>query len=287
MSGLPTVRPATEADLAAIADVVVATGQHDEWAGTNPGYVRHRLAHGRVVVAELSGAVAGFGAVQTIGTGPDAVTMLCDLYVDPAAHGRGCGRAMLTELWGRAGRRMTFSSLHARAVPLYTSFGLDAWWPLLYLHGRTDRLPVINEGAVASVTPVVAARYELGWTGTDRVADLQAWAERPGGEPVLVRRDEDVIAAGVVMNSGPDRGIVHLATAAAADDGTAAAAVLLTLAELEGPAAEVAHVCLPAPHPVVRALLAGGWQFDEFDLFMATEPDLLDARRAVPSPGQA
>ena len=54
---------------------------------------------GRVVVAELDAAVAGFGAVQQIGAGPDAVSMLCDLFVDPGAHGRGCGRAMLADLW--------------------------------------------------------------------------------------------------------------------------------------------------------------------------------------------
>ena len=35
---------------------------------------------------------------------------------------------------------MTFSSLHANAVPLYTSFGVDAWWPLLYLRGDVRRL---------------------------------------------------------------------------------------------------------------------------------------------------
>ena len=60
-----------------------------------------------------------------------------------------------------------------------------------------------------------------------------------------------------------------------------------TLAHLEGPESEMAHVCLPAPHPAVRALLAAGWHFDEFDLFMATEPGLVDARRAVPSPALA
>jgi hypothetical protein len=49
----------------------------------------------------------------------------------------------------------------------------------------------------------------------------------------------------------------------------------------------MAHVCLPAPHPAVRALLAAGWRFDEFDLFMATEAGRLDARRAVPSPALA
>jgi GNAT superfamily N-acetyltransferase len=281
------VRPATEADFAAIAAVTIATGQHDEWAGANPAYLRHLLDQGKVVVAELVGKVAAFGAVREIGTGADAVSMLCDLFVDPAAQGSGCGRAMLTDLWARAGRRMTFSSLHANAIPLYTSFGLDAWWPLLYLHGATAALPIINEWAVESVTAGPVARYERSWTGADRLADHQAWAARPGGESVLVSRDSEVLAAGTVINSGPDRGIVHLALSPATDDGTAAAAVLLTLAQLEGPEHEEARVCLPAPHPAVRALLAAGWRFDEFDLFMATEPGLLDPRRAVPSPGEA
>src|SRR5262249_48161225 len=108
------------------------TGQaDDQWGGTNPAYVRHLMTVGRVVVAELAGSVVGFGAAEQIGVGPAAVTMLCDLFVDPVVHGRGVGRAMLADLWAQAGRRMTFSSLHARAIPLYTSFGLDAWWPLL------------------------------------------------------------------------------------------------------------------------------------------------------------
>jgi len=281
------VRPAAEDDIAAIAALAVATGQHDDWSGSNPAYIGHLLSHGRVVVAELAGRVAAFGAVRPIGTGDDAVSMLCDLFVDPAAQGTGCGRAILTDLWAEARRKMTFSSLHANAVPLYTSFGLDAWWPLLYLHGDTAALPIINEWAVESVTPGTVARYELSWTGESRLADHQAWAARPGAESVLVSQSAEVIAAGTVINSGPDRGIVHLAVSPASDDGTAAAAVLLTLAQLEGPENEEAHVCLPAPHPAVRALLAAGWRFDEFDLFMATEPGLLDPRRAVPSPALA
>ncbi len=281
------VRAATEADLAAIAAVTTATGQHDEWAGTNPAYVRHLMEHGRVVVAELGGQVAGFGAVQMIGPGPDPVSMLCDLFVDPAAHGRGCGRAMLADLWSDARNKMTFSSLHAHAVPLYTSFGLDAWWPLLYLHGDTSRLPIVNEWTVRSVTAEAVARYERDWTGTARAAEHQAWAARPGAECILVSRADEVIAAGEVIDSAPDRGVVHLAMSPAVDDGAAAGIVLRALAQLEGPAAQAAHVCLPAPHPAVRALLAAGWQFDEFDLFMATSPDLLNPRRAVPSAGQA
>lgn len=241
---------------------------------------------GRVVVAELAGSVVGFGATEHIGAGPDAVTMLCDLFVDPAAHGLGLGRAVLTDLWAGAGRRMTFSSLHAHAIPLYTNFGLDAWWPLLYLHGPTARLPVINEWTVESAAPGVAARYEARWTGADRLADLQEWASGPGGEAVLVSRPDEVIAAGAVITTGPERGIVHLAISPAADDGSAAGVVLLTLAELDAHGT-TASACLPAPHPAVRALLAAGWRFDEFDLFMATEPALIDPRRAVPSPAQA
>jgi len=278
------VRSAGPADVAAIARIATATGQHDEWSGGNPAYVGHLLAHGRVVVAELGGDVVGFGAVQEIGTPP--VTMLCDLFVDPAAHGRGCGRAMLTDLWAGASRKMTFSSLHANAVPLYTSFGLDAWWPLLYLHGDATRL---QTGAGCTVEPATAeqvSRCELDWTGADRTADYQAWAARPGGGSIVVRRGGDAIAAGAVMTHGPDRGLAHLAISPSVDDEVAANAVLLTLGRLPGPEA-TACVCLPAPHPAVRALLAAGWRFDEFDLFMASDPDVFDPRRAVPSPGQA
>jgi GNAT superfamily N-acetyltransferase len=282
-----SVRPAIESDLAAIAAIAVSTGQHDEEGGGNPAYVRHLMEHGRVVVAELGGKVTGFGAVRQIDTGLAAVSMLCDLFVDPVAHGRGFGRAMLTDLWAGTQPRMTFSSLHANAIPLYTSFGLDASWPLLYLHGETPRLPIVGEWAVEPVTAGPVARYELAWTGADRLADHRFWAERPGGQCLLVSREAEIIAAGTVISSGPDRGIVHLALSPAVDDGTAAAAVLRTLAGLPGPEHELAHVCLPAPHPAVRALLAAGWQFDEFDLFMATEPGVLDPRRAVPSPALA
>ncbi len=291
------VRAATESDLHAIAAIAVATGQHEEWAATNPAYIRHLMRHGRVAVAELGGKVVGFGAVQRLGTEPGAVAMLCDLFVDPAAHGKGCGRALLTTLWADAQRRMTFSSLHSNAVPLYTSFGLDAWWPLLYLHGEPDRLPAQDGWAVDQASPDEVAQLELGWSGVDRTADHHAWAARPGGAPLIVSSGNEVFAVGTLIATGPERGIEHVVLSPAADDVTAAAAVITALANLDALAgsaarqqlrfAAPAHVCLPAPHPAVRPLLAAGWRFDEFDLFMATEPGLLDPRRAVPSPGQA
>jgi GNAT superfamily N-acetyltransferase len=301
------VREAAEPDSGAIAAVAIATGQHDEWSAANPAYIGHLMHCGRVVVAELGGKVAGFGAVQRLGTGLDAVTMLCDLFVDPTAHGKGCGRAMLTALWADASRRMTFSSLHSHAMPLYTSFGLDAWWPLLYLHGQPDRLSGADGWTVERAGADDVAQLECGWTGVDRTADYGAWGARPGGSAVIASVRGEALAVGTVIATGPARGIEHMAVSPAADDTTAGAAVLAVLGWLdptesgapqggaaeggaaEGGAAEggAAHVCLPAPHPAVRPLLAGGWIFNEFDLFMATEPALLDPRRAVPSPGQA
>jgi hypothetical protein len=59
--------------------------------------------------------------------------------------------------------------------------------------------------------------------------------------------------------------------------------VLASLAPEDGQAL----VCLPAPHPAVRLLLGAGWRIEEHDLFMATNPALIDPRRAVPSPALA
>jgi len=281
-----TVRDATHEDLARIAEITVATGQDEEWAGSNPDYVRHLMRHGQVVVAEGAGEVAGFGAVLVIGTGPSAISMLCDLFVDPSMHGRGWGRAMLAELWRDQPRRMTFSSLHANAVPLYTSFGLDAWWPLLYLYGGAGSVAMPDGWSVEQVTPDEAGQAEQAWTGTDRTEDHRAWSRRPNGVSATASYAGELMAVGTFGGQVQDFGITHLAISPAADDEAAASAVLAAIAGVVPPG-DLARVTLPAPHPAVRSLLPAGWRFDEFDLFMATDPSLLDPRRAVPSPGQA
>ena len=206
-----TIRDAAAADTEAIARIALATGQDEEWSGSDPAYVRHLLAHGRLVVAEHGGAVAGFGATHRIGAGPSAITMLCDLFVDPGRHGLGLGRAMLDVLWHDGTPRMTFSSLHAHALPLYARYGLDAWWPLLYLSGDVTALHAPAGWAVAPASPGQVAGLERQWTGIDRTADHEAWAARPGGQPVLAERDGRAAAAGSVGGAGAEFGIIHLA----------------------------------------------------------------------------
>jgi hypothetical protein len=236
-----------------------------------------------VVVGISGGSVVGFGATRAIGRGPGAVSMLCDLFVDPRLHGSGCGRAMLAELWPGRGRRMTFSSLHGHALPLYTSFGLDAWWPLLYLRGRVDAVPAPDGWKAEPATPAEVAALELAWTGVDRSADHFAWSRRPGGVGLLARRGGQVMASGTAGGADGEYGATHLALAPSADPADAVLALLAALQPKDGQAA----VCLPGPHPAVRALLAAGWRVAEFDLYMASVPGLLDPTRAVPSPALA
>ena len=285
------MRAATEDDLAAIAAVAEVTGQVEEWSGSDPAYVRHLLAHGKVLVAEqraagAQGTVTGFGATRRIGDGPAAVTMLCDLFVDPGAHGRGTGQALLAALWEPGTPRITFSSLHAHALPLYTRAGLDAWWPLLYLGGDVGSLPRAPGWTVATTSPEEVAALEAQWTGIDRSADHRAWAARPGGRPVTARHGGAVLAAGTVAGEDAEYGITHLALSPAGGDGEAVEAVTAVLAS-QNPPDGSARVYLPAPHPAVRPVLAAGWHVDAMDMFMATDPGLLDPRRAVPSPAFA
>jgi GNAT superfamily N-acetyltransferase len=280
------IRAATAADAPAIGQVAVATGQDEEWSGSDPAYVAWLLANGRLLVAVRDGALAGFGATRRIGAGPAAVSMLCDLFVHPDAHGLGIGQAVLAELWRDEPRRMTFSSLHPHALPLYTRFGVDAWWPLLYLAGPVAALRAPDGWSVSVSGPAEVAAAELGWTGVDRAADHRAWAARPHGFLASVLRDGALVAAGTAAGDGDEFGIVHLAIAPGVTDDSARDAVLTLLASLDAPDGR-AMVCLPAPHPAVRPLLGAGWRVRDKDLYMASEPDLLDARRAVPSPSAA
>ena len=147
--------------------------------------------------------------------------------------------------------------------------------------------PVGARRAPAVVVAPAAAEVAAGaWTGVDRASDHRAWAARPHGRSALVRRGGAVLAAGTVAGLGGEYGIVHLAMAPGVSDAGAAGAVLALLASLDPPEGR-AQVFLPAPHPAVRPLLQAGWRVTDKDLYMASEPGLLDPRRAVPSPSAA
>jgi GNAT superfamily N-acetyltransferase len=257
------VRAARAGDDPGIAGVARGNGQPDPRSGGAGGYVAHLRGRGTLLVAELDGAVVGYGA--TVGVG--AASMLTDLFVDPVRHGAGIGKALLAALWPARrpqADRFTFASQDPRAMPVYVRAGLSPYWPLLYLRGIPAATPAPPLRAVR-VPPAEAARAERRLTGAARGADLAFLA---GGDPaggLLVTRDGELVAAG----AGVPGSLAHLACP---DPAAAADAVVAALHALGG---GEASVCLPGPHGAVPRLLAAGYRITDFDLYMATRPELL------------
>ncbi|MDX6325195.1 MAG: hypothetical protein QOK15_1549, partial [Nocardioidaceae bacterium] len=133
--------------------------------------------------------------------------------------------------------------------------------------------------------PGEAAALEEDWSRVSRVDDYEAWADRPGGRLFTVRLGGRPVGVGAAARPGrPGRWVLeHLGTDPGLVDALAAETVRVALATL----APAATVHLPAPHHAVRFLLAAGWRVTTYDLFMATDADLLDPERVVPSPALA
>jgi ribosomal protein S18 acetylase RimI-like enzyme len=283
------LRPADPADQAAIAAVAMASGLGSQESGADPDYLGHLLDHGTVRVAEDSGEVLGYAAAIRVGP----ATMLTDLFISPAAQGRGAGAALLAATMRGATWPMTFSSTDGRAIGLYTRLGMTGRWALLYLRGdpagvtgtdpHTGGRPVDGPhsvgGARAEIAdPARAAALEYGWTGNNRAAQYAYWVARPDGAAYLVRDDSGPMAVGCVGGAGASYGLTHLGLAPGAP---AATALLALLSRLSRPGV----VCLPSTHPAVAHLLRHGFVIDDFDLFMTGGPDLPGGPDGAYAPG--
>jgi GNAT superfamily N-acetyltransferase len=263
-----TVRPAAEADLAAVQGISVATGQTGSASGADLRYLAHVLANGRMRVAiGTDGELAGWGAVVATPAGE----LLSDLFVHPDRHGAGVGGAVLRALWPDpdAGGRFTFSSRHENAVPLYARAGVLPSWPLLYLTGPRARVAA-TDLHVQPVDAAAATAAETALTGADRTAEYDFWATI--GTPVVVERNGQPVGAGVL---GADE-VVHLAS----DDEQACEAALAAVRS------EAVSLCLPGPHPALARLLRAGFRITDYDLTMVA-PDVRLATTWAYSPGLA
>lgn len=109
---IPTIRPAEHTDLPAILaiynDAVLnSTAAYDIEPSTleqRTAWFEERARQGfPVVVAEVDGAVIGFGGYGKFREKPGyRFTVEHTVYVAPDRRGRGIGRALLAELIGRA-----------------------------------------------------------------------------------------------------------------------------------------------------------------------------------------
>jgi len=235
------------------------------------------VADGPGVVGVAGGAggagvrLAGFAAARRV----DGVTLLCDLFVDPARHGRGIGRRLLDEIFDGSADRVTFSSQDPSALPLYARYGLAPRWPLLYLTGDPAAVAPAATAGIAwrarRVPASDAAAAEHALTGVDRAPDYTYWGGADGSGGVLVERGPDVIAAGA---AGPAH-LRHLAVARGADPADTATAALPALAALPAAGSRGVTLCLPGPHPALGPLLRCGFRVEDFDHSMSTAAGLV------------
>ena len=259
-----TIRPAGDGDLPAIARIAAANDEQGPGTGSDPRYVAHLRRHGRFLVADAGGAVAGYCATRQLGV----ATMLCDLFVDPARQGAGLGGRLLGAIFeGNAdcAARFTFASRDPRAMPLYVRHRMIPRWPLLYLSGPAGLGRGPARLAWQKVPAADAATAELHLTGMDRAADYAYWAGLSGSTGLIVQDGETVAAAGV---SWPGR-LVHLVSAADCDPAATLATALSALGTGR------VRLCLPAPHPALPLLLAARWRIDDLDQHMSTADGLL------------
>ncbi|GAA3385035.1 hypothetical protein GCM10020369_16990 [Cryptosporangium minutisporangium] len=267
------MRAAEVGDLAGIRAVTFATDQSEPGSGADAAYVELIRSTGTALVAVQDDRVLGWAATLPTPHG----ALLTDLFVDPVAHARGVGTALLGALWPTpsARRRYTFSSKHPAALPLYARAGLVPSWPLLYVSGPTDRLP-LGVLRVDRVDAGAAAAAESRLAGGEPRPGVFAYY-LSGGEAFVVRDRARVIAVGAAQPGDP----AVLARLACPDPGAAAGALFAAVAAL---GVDRVAFCLPGPHPALRRLLAAGFRVDDFDVTMRT-PDVALPIGSVYSPG--
>ena len=279
-----TVRAATVEDVDAIDAVLRATnpppqGEPGLPAGVQHPYLRHLINHGAAAVVEVEAEIVGFGA--TIFTG--RVTHLADLFVLPAHQGQGHGGRLLGTVFGDHRPRTTFSSDDPRAIPLYVRAGMSPLWPNVYVAGDPAGLQPPDGLTVEPTTLEEVARLDGEWGGADRRADIAYWQTLPQARPFVVRQAARPVAVGVGRwrLNGRGRWIDRARVA----PGESPVPPLLAAMAAAGEGSDLVGACVPGPSPLLPLLLAAGFRIRDRDMFMASEPALVDPERELVNTG--
>jgi GNAT superfamily N-acetyltransferase len=269
------LRPASEHDVAGIEAVFMANEDEEHYPpGAVTRYLEHLVARGTVAVAELDGRLVAFGA--TVDTGRSV--HLADLFVLPAHQGQGLGGRLLAIVFEGSRPRTTFASDDPRALPLYVRAGMTPLWPNLYLDGDPRRLPAPPAGySVETIEIAAMAERERAWTGVDRGPDLSHWSGAAASRPFAVRTGREVVAVGLSrlrLNRG-GHWIDHVQVAPTADPRPA---LLAALRDGAGNV-ELSGTCLGGPCLLLPTLLEAGFRIVDRDIYLASDPDLIDPAR--------
>jgi GNAT superfamily N-acetyltransferase len=284
------IRAAHPGDIASMRAILAG---HGEDAPPLPGhpdvlgpYLRHLVDHHRVLVvdegegtAEPGDGMVGFGAVLDTGR----CRMLSDLFVRKDRLGQGLGRALLAELFEDEPRRATFASADPRALPVYVRAGMTPLWINLYLVGSPVRLPAPGPGVeTRAASADECSALELAWTGADRSVDHTFLAGTGEADVFVVELDGSPVAFGyarakqvsearqldrlLVRPGAEPRGPMLAALERAAGDGRVEA-------------------CILGPNPILPLLLEAGFQVNDHDQYLASDPSIVDPARLLPNAG--
>jgi hypothetical protein len=242
-------------------------------------YVTHLIATGRTLVVDDGDRLAAFGSTIATGHGRH----LTDLFVRTDRLGRGIGRPLLDALFGDDWPRTTFASDDPRALPIYVRAGMSPLWPCLYLLGSAAVLPDLDRGLATDDTdPTWLAALEQEWTGVERPTDHAFWATQADADPFVVMDEGEIVAGGYgrARQKGPERAMDRLLVRPDHDPIGPVVAALRRVAR-----GGTILACLPGPNPAVRPILEAGFQIQDRDTYLASEPDLVDPTRFLPNPG--
>ena len=275
------LRPAVVGDVPGIEAVSLANEDDADFpVGSMTPYLAHLVERGTVAVAEEEGRIVAFGATVAGGRS----VHLADLFVLPSLHGRGIGGRLLAMVFGDAWPRTTFASDDPRALPLYVRAGMTPLWPNLYLGGDPGALPEPPAGHVvepASFAELV--EHERAWTGAERGPDVAYWSAVAGSRPFRVRAAGATVAVGLARLRRNRNGhwIDHVQVAPDADPHPA----LLAAMRHGAGEVELSGGCLPGPSPLLPALLEAGFRVLDRDIYLASDPTVVDPAREVLNTG--
>ena len=175
------LRPAADGDLPVLHDIFVAAvrGVFEPHLFAPPAprfevfasLQRHIARTGSSVVATGGdGRIVGFASAWQRGDD----WFLASLFVDPEAHGRGVGRALLDSVWGVAATRRTITdAIQPISNGLYGRRGLVPATPVLGFTGR----PRTSVAPRARPEPTDLGAIDAAAYGFDRAVDHAYWQQ--------------------------------------------------------------------------------------------------------------
>ena len=261
--------------------------------GQVPAKFRHELRHGRFLVADIDGRMAGFGAVFQ----RKHVAFLATFYVRPEAQsaGLGVGQMLMDALFEGLGpvRCVVSSDVH-RALAIYARNGLLPRWPLFMLEAEAARLALpLDDGLrVAAADPddseLLRWDAEIASRG-ERPDDHQFWRDEYGSSPYWICRDGELVGYAYIQSlfESPDApwnpGTVFLGPIGVLDQRDSTEAVLAVVAIAKTLAPRIA-LDLPGAHPAFPGLLAAGFKiFYQATFCSSSGEGAFDPRRYVPA----